>query len=249
MILRPSSPTARGHDESSGPAARIWDVIFASQQRAPEFFVTQADHAHLAGQIAQSITAEMFPRFDDEIIHAIWLHDEGWCELDRAQQRSFITISPAEFLTAWRGSIATAENSSALGGAIVSAHFERLAHVRLQMAKDAGEDKLAMENFIAGESDRRRRLVRDLSVARLEELTDVLQFCDVFSLYLCCGASERVQFPQSFGDRRFTLTLRDAQYVSDPPLFSREIRLRVPAWAVRREKRKLQPVAFDFQLR
>ena len=33
----------------------------------------------------------------------------------------------------------------------------------------------------------------------------MLQFCDLLSLYLCCGAREAVEFPQSFGGRPLRL--------------------------------------------
>jgi hypothetical protein len=39
----------------------------------------------------------------------------------------------------------------------------------------------------------------------LEFLTDVLQFCDVLSLYLCCGAAQDVEFRQSFGEKPIRL--------------------------------------------
>ena len=37
------------------------------------------------------------------------------------------------------------------------------------------------------------------SAGHLELWTDLLQFCDLLSLYVCCGARENVAFPKYFG--------------------------------------------------
>jgi hypothetical protein len=60
-----------------------------------------------------------------------------------------------------------------------------------------------MQGFLDQESKRQSRLARKdgRSADELEALTDVLQFCDLLSLYFCCGAAENVDFPEFFGLR------------------------------------------------
>jgi hypothetical protein len=91
--------------------------------------------------------------------------------------------------------------------------------------------------------------LRIVSAKQIEQLTDVLQFCDAFSLYLCCGATEPVQFPQIFSDRSFELRPHIDEYVSSPALFSGDISLQVPASALRGNMPKPQPVTLNFRLR
>jgi len=251
MILRPTSTRTRGAPQSGASAVvPIWHAISATQQQAPGWFITQADHAHLAGDIARSINAATFPHPESDILRAISLHDEGWRELDSGDRVcSFITVAPAEFLPAWQGSIAAAEQVSALGGAVVSAHFVRLAKMRKQMVEDLPADRISVEGFLKRERERRRKVLRSVPTRRIEQLTDVLQFCDVFSLYLCCGASEAVKFPQIFADRSFELRRHNDEYVSSPPLFATDICLQVPAYDLRRDTPKSQPVTVNFRLR
>ena len=40
-------------------------------------------------------------------------------------------------------------------------------------------------------------LSKNTTEKELETLTDVLQFCDLVSLYICCGAQNAVEFPSA----------------------------------------------------
>ena len=62
------------------------------------------------------------------------------------------------------------------------------------------------------------------SEKEVEYWTDVLQFCDLLSLYLCCGSEESVEFPQRIGPKGETIRLQvqDGVNVLSPSPFARE---------------------------
>jgi hypothetical protein len=62
----------------------------------------------------------------------------------------------------------------------------------------------------------------------LETLTDVLQFCDLLSLYICSGAQENAEFPEYFGVR-VQLRVEDGSYLLEPRLVEPGSEFRVAA--------------------
>jgi hypothetical protein len=86
-----------------------------------------------------------------------------------------------------------------VAGIIVSRHFCRLGKARAESRGDSAKDAQHLCAFLAQEQQRQERLRQGESEEHLEFLTDVLQFCDLLSLYLCCGAQQDVEFPQRFG--------------------------------------------------
>lgn len=60
-----------------------------------------------------------------------------------------------------------------------------------------------MQGFVDQESKRQIQLAQKAgrSAVDLDALTDVLQFCDLLSLYFCCGAAENILFPEFCGLR------------------------------------------------
>jgi hypothetical protein len=164
--------------------------------------------------------------------------------------RSFITFGPVHFLPAWQGSIQAAEKVSELGAAIVSGHFVRLARTRTQMTEDSPKDKRLIDDFLKVESARRKNVLQGQPGAAktIEELIDVLQLCDVFSLYLCCGATEPAEFPQKFAGTTFELHRYGKAYRSKPRLFREELRLKVSATEVAASRSTSRPMTLEFQL-
>lgn len=212
MILRPLEALA---PPSSGAAfIPAWHAVEPLQRAHYEscWMITQPSHAALAGEIAAKLAGEHVPRLEPELIRAIALHDAGWGMPDaqsvmssRSVQRnppcSFLQVSVAEFLSAWRQSIETALSTSPAGGYMVSRHFWRLAEHRLKSSQDSSADRARLEEFVNFEGGRQKKLAskQSRSTDELETLADVLQFCDLMSLYLCCGSCEDVQFPKYFG--------------------------------------------------
>jgi uncharacterized protein DUF3891 len=227
MILRPQPAPS-----TPAGARPAWTVVERTQrEHGPSALITQPDHAKLAGEIASAFDRKCFPLLDDDIALAIARHDEGWAWFDRTmlegkmQRGSFVEAPVADFINAWTGSIDAAENVSPAGGIIVSSHFARLGGSRLSSDIDTGADHAALETFLAEEATRRERLhkLQRLTTAQLEGLTDVLQFCDLLSLYLCCGARDAVEFPQDLGGGPIRAEWRDAALALTPTPLARPL--------------------------
>jgi hypothetical protein len=192
------------------------------------WLVAQPDHAALAGDLAARIRAPHFPRLDAEVVRAITLHDEGWAAFDRTpsldgsgRPLSFLEVGLNDFLRAWRDSIARAEQDSPTGGILVSEHFCRLGRWRLQMVQGPPKEEAAMHAFLVTEAERQRQLSlrQNRAPEEILVLVDVLQFCDLLSLYLCCGARDAVEFPQKFNGQVVCMH-RDGELCrAEPPLF------------------------------
>jgi hypothetical protein len=209
MILRPLDIPP----PSSPDFLPAWPVIeqIEKQKHAGCWLITQPSHAALAGELAAGCTFPQLPPVTPEILKAISLHDYGWSMLDaqaiqhsRANPsfhpRSFIAIPAPQFLTAWQESIKMAQSVSPAGGFIVSRHFYRLAHHAISTEDDA-DDRKALQLFLNTEDQRQKKLATadSLHFEQLEALTDLLQFCDLLSLYICCGAQQSIVLPKFLG--------------------------------------------------
>jgi hypothetical protein len=88
-----------------------------------------------------------------------------------------------------------------------------------------------VRSFLLHESARQDRLLPQQNHTReeLAVLTDVLQFCDLLSLYLCCGAPEAVEFPQRFDGTSIRLYREGGMCRLEPSLFSKGMSLGIPA--------------------
>jgi hypothetical protein len=173
------------------------------------WMITQPSHAALAGALAARLCAPQFPRPDAKMLQAMALHDAGWGVPDaQAVQKSrisrqyhpesFLGVPAPQLTSIWTDSIDTAQSASVAGGYAVSRHFDRIAHERMAAGNDSPPDLRQLESFVTAETQRRKKLVpkQSLPLEELERLTELLQFVDLLSLYLCCGARENVIFPK-----------------------------------------------------
>lgn len=237
MILRPLEPTA----SASAEFLPAWNVVERTQRQSHNhcWMITQPSHAALAGEFAARLSGAGIPKLDAEIVRAIALHDAGWGIPDaqaimqsrsvgQGCPKSFIECSVGEFVVAWEKSIEIAESSGAAGGYIVSRHFFRLAEHGLE--KYPERDRPKVKSFIEHESARQKQLAakQNYSAAELEQLTDVLQLCDLLSLYVCCGARESVEFPEYFGVK-LRLTVEAESYRLAPQLIESGAKFKVAA--------------------
>ena len=242
MILRPCVTRA----PASPHIISAWDAVLSRQREDASRYglVMQDDHARLAGELAAAFKSSWLPELNEEIVEAIAMHDCGWCELDEEQlaavragerPRSFLDMSVPQFLAAWTKSIERVAEHTQIGGVVVSVHFSRLAEYRLNLRQDPPEGARALSQFLEGETDRRRRLVAPCGVSPIPFFVDVLQLCDLLSLYLCCGAEAAVEFPQF--DRRLRVRRQGEIFLCDPPFGQRPLRLTVPitCWPASRE--------------
>lgn len=227
MILRPLDLSAPFSDQYLS----AWHVVEQLQRQKYEacWMITQPSHAVLASEIAAGLQDPQIPRLDAALVRAIALHDAGWGIQDaqaitrsrsprQQAPRSFLDSEIEEFLEAWTQSIQVAESAGAAGGYIVSRHFQRLAEHRASAAVDSDRDLKKLESFTARETQRQQRLAakQTRNWQELESLTDVLQLCDLLSLYVCCGARENVEFPECCG-RKFRISHEAERYRIDPP--------------------------------
>src|SRR5690348_2976247 len=114
---------------------------------------------------------------------------------------------------------------------MVSGHFRRLAEHRLNSVADSLEDTARIHAFADNEAreDAARLSRQSRSCSEVEQLVDLLQFCDLLSLYLCCGSRAQVRFPQAVGARPIVLR-RDGELCRlDPSPFREIVSLGVPA--------------------
>ncbi len=247
------STPAAGDARSSLVSA--WEAIERKQKEAATawWLIAQPDHAALAGDLAASIQWPYFPMLGPDVIRAITLHDSGWAHLDGGSTRgtggfaapanllprlseagrplSFLEMAPADFLRAWLDSIERAEEVAPIGGILVSEHFSRLAGNRLDAGADSREDAQKVRDFVDSEAQRRKRLAQKNghSPSETSVLVDVLQFCDLLSLYLCCGSRDDVAFPQRFQGRIIRLQREGEMCRMQPSLFGEGVSLGVTA--------------------
>lgn len=198
MVLFPITD----NDASAAPVS-AWTAVQERQttDASSYWVITQPAHAALAGDLAAEMRADLFGKIDATVARAIALHDSGW-SLDDAEQiqdlragkqqkpASFLVADANRFLNAWTASIEIAEKSAPIGGYLVSRHFERLSQ------RDDTRDQQKLEMFRKREKQRQQRLRSKINYteAELERLVDALQFCDLLSLYLCCGSEKSVVF-------------------------------------------------------
>lgn len=211
-------------EQNSSTPVSAWSAIEErlKQPAAEYWLVTQPSHAALAGDLAGGLRDDLFGPIDEVAGRSIALHDAGW-SMDDAEQiqrlrsqpkqepSSFLDASSDSFLRAWTGSIETAAKFDPIGGYLVSRHFERLS---LRTEKN---DTVKLEAFRKREKERQQRLKKSLNrdEAAMERLVDALQFCDVLSLYLCCGSCRTVKIEKP----GITVSRQGDEYRLDPSPF------------------------------
>jgi hypothetical protein len=234
------------------------DAIAQAQRTRAERYnlVHQPDHAHLAGELVQHLVISGGPTLSDEVVNGIWSHDEGWGEFDSGERKfeatparysgnnvatdedgkplSFFDIKPGDALQAWQGSIENAEAIAPIAGLIVSGHFYRLGKLGLSVRYYQPEEEHLVRAFLESEERRHERLLK-LESRTAEEVsywTDVLRFCDLLSLFLCCGAQDAVEFPEQLGPHREMIQLKpnNGAWELSPAIFNRETEFVVTAY-------------------
>jgi uncharacterized protein DUF3891 len=243
MILYPTDTPFAASDSAPKP---VWQAI-ERQQSAPAsnwWLVTQPDHAALSGDLASQFRSPKFPSLDHDVVEGIALHDEGWAIFDGGGRNappvskprlddsgrplSFFQVVPADFVPVWGESIAAAERMSPIAGILVSSNFTRIGQMR--PAAQPQEQGL-IGDFLRREESRRARLMplQGRPVQEVELLLDVLQFCDLLSLYLCAGVRDVVELPQKFSGKQVVLRREGELCRLEPSPFVQELKLTVPA--------------------
>ncbi len=208
-------------DEGDNAPSAAWPAVEERQRQSASSYwlVTQPAHAALSGELAASLREDLFGRIDDTVARSIALHDSGWSMADAEQiqqlranpklkPKSFLEFASDQFLRAWTASIDTAEKFAPIGGFLVSRHFERIS------MRNGDKDQSKLQSFRNREKQRQQRLKPKIHAQEkaLERLVDALQFCDLLSLYLCCGSKRSV----SFDCPKLTLSRSGDEYRVDP---------------------------------
>ena len=235
MVIR---PVLQGEAEDlSGSAVSAWQLVEQTQHAIADdyWLIPQPAHAALAGDIAAKLRPELFGPIDPTIARCIALHDAGWSAADAAVIQtlrspksakvgplSFLDVKPAEVVKAWTASIETAEKFASIGGYLVSCHFTRLAATY-------GNDRPDTGAFVGGETRRQQRILQTTkeTKAQLDRWVDALQFCDLLSLYLCCGTRRKAII--AIGGVSVEISSRDGEYRLSPSPFAGPQQFNFPA--------------------
>lgn len=235
MILRPLLSDQTRETDELQPA---WAVVARSQcVEAPQYLlISQPDHARLSGELATLFRSPILPQVTSTVAKAIAAHDNGWSKQfaferdlqgnpprtpETGRPQHFMAVRVDESLAAWTGSIKSAGEDSRLGEYLVSAHFSRIGRARIQAELDTPEDLRKLNTFVASEEDWQSKHEAEtcLEKGSLLEYVDLLQFCDLLSLYLCVGSTQAVEFPQQFRGERISVRYDDGVYYTSPGLF------------------------------
>jgi hypothetical protein len=188
--------------------------------------ISQIEHAHLAGRLAEAWGATGFaplvPR--RELLWAIDHHDDGWHEWDQApdvnpagEPRQFTEMDHDVALPIWTDSIEQAASAGPLEGYLVAAHFCALG----QRAAASKQDDPAWDNaraFLARYESRGSEWLAAWQAAEPERNTRQvaeqalrqLQFFDSFSLWFCCDEATTAETIETPGGSDFMITPRTA---------------------------------------
>lgn len=214
-----------------------WDVFLPTQRdvQAPFGIVLQADHSILAGHLAQALRRDVFGDLPPEVVQAIGQHDFGWKasdeaqlnSLDKSRPRPFPALHVDETSPSWNASIEHARTLGPLSYVMVSRHCTLLGQ-----SGDA-----AWAGFVREETERRSTVEGEFGWAPgdLDRWTGAMGFCDLLSLYLCCGTNRPVEFPlahpadpASARAERVTLHWEDKTPVFSKPILKAGTRVSLP---------------------
>ena len=254
MVLCPLAAKAENHAASAQEKpVPVWSVVAERQKcRADRYWlISQPDQAGLSGELAANFASPSFPSISPAMARAIGAHDAGWRMFasessltapplleGEGKPLAFVECGPSEFVRAWTASIGQAEALSLAGGIIVSRHFCALGNFRLRNSGGLSEaDRRLIAAFTRDEGARQQRLLAACSdsAAELDGWLEVLQFCDLLSLYLCSGAHRAAEFPQKMTARPVQIRYApgEALYRLEPSPFQSGGQPRLVSLAVR----------------
>ena len=247
--------------ESEGAVRPVFEAIAEVQRNAApsDWYVTQPDHAGISGMVAAALDPRKVPNVTQAVVRAISVHDVGWMPYDgdvhspcapRQHESgvpvSFANTGPERFLPAWMGSIQAAQSTGPLGGLIVSAHFAQIGRPYLERGAGTPEQRSHVEEFLARETARVERLLPQtgLTMAEIEALVAVIQFCDLASLYLCSNPPSPVELPQLLNGSKVQLSFENRAFRMKPSLLDHVLIVEIPCvrWVDGKAQREMVPV-------
>jgi Protein of unknown function (DUF3891) len=167
--------------------------------------IPQIEHARLSGLLAEhwiaAAAAPLEPR--DELIEAVYHHDDGWADWDRrpdvdprsGRPLQFTEMPLAESLGIWQQSIDMAAARGNLQAYVVSGHFCALLRWAAPRWQNSKYTSSLAERFLDEQDHRRRDWLQAWAGANPSRHTAEiaerglawLQFFDGLSLWFCCA--------------------------------------------------------------
>ncbi|GAA0254944.1 DUF3891 family protein [Haladaptatus pallidirubidus] len=133
-------------------------------------FITQPDHAKLAGQFAEHWGNDTFERptpFAAMVLVAA-NHDDGWWEYDRTPHLEdgdivdFVSVPAAEWIKFYDNGISTVAEMNRYAGLVASMHGSGLRRRRYGLSASWPDTQPAFEEFVDHEEQRQTRLAGQL---------------------------------------------------------------------------------------
>jgi hypothetical protein len=205
--------------------------------------ISQIDHARLAGDLAAAWGAPPFaplvPR--DELLWAIYHHDDGWHAWEQSpdvdpktgRPRSFTEMEIDDSLAIWGASIDPAFEVGPLEGYAVAGHFCALAR-RVAAWKSSDPRWPAVNDFLAHNDRLMNQARQHFPEEVASHAVTWLQFFDALSLWLCCAPATEPDRAEPPGGPELTLSplAAEAIRIAPWPFTVPAVNLEVPARAV-----------------
>lgn len=134
-------------------------------------FVTQPDHAALAGRFADAWGNEAFDRPEPlaSVAIAAHRHDDGWAAYDRRPHRhddgtpvDFTELPPSTWIDLYADGIESVVDLDPYAGLLVSMHGSGLRRRRYGLSPGWSDTPAAYADFVGREEARQRRLAGEL---------------------------------------------------------------------------------------
>jgi len=202
-------------------------------QSASWTLISQIDHAHLAGRLAEFWGAGGMAAIEPrrELLWAIDHHDDGWQAWDQrpgidpgsGRPRSFTEMEMNDSVRIWTGSIEAAKMAGPLESFLVASHFLALARRAASRSSDtrshAGAEFIAscetlLPRFLEAWQDE-DRVAHTREIA--EQALAQLRFFDLLSLWFCCAPAAQAEVIETPGGPGLTLRPTDPMHVRLSP--------------------------------
>lgn len=207
----------------------------SSAGKAHWLLISQVEHARISGDLCRrwSAVQELPADVREELIAAVFRHDDGWAEWEctpevdpkTGRPREFTEMPLPESLAIWSRSI---DQSTALGNLapyVISGHFCALMR-RFTHWRDHGPEQVVLgETFLSHQCSKQKdwldRWLAGNPATRTMELAQQalswLQLFDALSLWLCCAERKDPQEFEPPTGPKFILHPRSAERISVTP--------------------------------
>jgi hypothetical protein len=186
--------------------------------------ISQVEHARISGQLAEAWGGPAVPALPvrEQLVAAVYHHDDGWHEWERApsvnsatgRPRSFTEMPLADALAIWRRSIERCESHSPLAAWLAAGHFAALLSGGSAWQQTPPNPCQAAQEFLDQMHALRAGWLAQWQAAdparhtreTAQQALEYLQLFDALSLWLCCAAATAPLAVATPGERIVRLT-------------------------------------------